>query len=98
MANINMAQYLENTEVEGPGKRFAIWVQGCQRHCLGCCNPQFLDFVPRTIIDTEKVCAYIEESKRSNGIEGVTFWAGNRYCRQKDFRRSHVFAMKSDCP
>ena len=83
MANINMAQYLENTEVEGPGKRFAIWVQGCQRHCPGCCNPQFLDFVPQTIIDTEKVCAYIEESKRSNGIEGVTFLGGEPVLQAK---------------
>lgn len=76
MANINIAQYLENTEVEGPGKRFAIWVQGCQRRCPGCCNPQFFDFIPKTIIDATKVCAYIEESKLRNGIEGVTFLGG----------------------
>lgn len=83
MAKINMAHYLECTEVEGPGKRFAIWVQGCQRRCSGCCNPQFFDFIPRTIIDTAKVCAYIEESKHNNEIEGVTFLGGEPILQAK---------------
>lgn len=83
MANINMAQYLENTEVEGPGRRFAIWVQGCHRHCQGCCNPQFLDFIPRPIINTPKVCSFIEKSKRYNGIEGVTFLGGEPILQAK---------------
>jgi anaerobic ribonucleoside-triphosphate reductase activating protein len=32
-----------NTEVEGPGLRFALWLQGCSRHCPGCCNPHMQD-------------------------------------------------------
>ena len=83
MAKINMAQYLESTEVEGPGRRFAVWVQGCLRRCPGCCNPQFFDFVPRTIIDAAEVCALIEGSKRRNGIEGVTFLGGEPVLQAK---------------
>lgn len=30
---------IERTTAEGPGVRFCIWVQGCQRHCTGCFNP-----------------------------------------------------------
>ncbi len=26
------------TEVNGPGKRYALWVQGCSRKCTGCFN------------------------------------------------------------
>ena len=76
MSKINIADFIENTEVEGPGKRFALWVQGCLRRCLGCCNPHFLDFVPRTIVDSEQICKLIEDSKNKHGIEGVTFLGG----------------------
>jgi anaerobic ribonucleoside-triphosphate reductase activating protein len=31
------------TEVEGPGARFALWVQGCSIRCPGCCNPHLLE-------------------------------------------------------
>ena len=83
MAKINIAQYLENTEVEGPGKRFAIWVQGCQRRCPGCCNPQFLDFMPKTIVDAKQLCKCIENSKQRNGIEGITFLGGEPVLQAK---------------
>src|SRR5262249_8182093 len=32
------------TEAEGPGQRFAVWVQGCPMRCQECCNPQMLRF------------------------------------------------------
>ena len=94
MSKLNIAHTIENTEVEGPGKRFALWVQGCQRQCPGCCNPELFDFIPRTIIGSEKVCEAIQRSKQCNGIEGVTFLGGEpmlqakglseiaRYCHQ----------------
>lgn len=33
-----------DTEAEGPGRRYAVWVQGCPMRCPGCCNPEFLPF------------------------------------------------------
>ena len=94
MANINIAQYLESTEVEGPGKRFAIWVQGCQRRCRGCCNPQFLDFIPKTIIDSAKICTYIENSKLQNRIEGVTFLGGEPVLQARGLSEVACFCHK----
>jgi anaerobic ribonucleoside-triphosphate reductase activating protein len=76
MSKINIADFIENTEVEGPGKRFALWVQGCFRRCPGCCNPHYLDFVPRTIVESEQICKLIEDSKNKHGIEGVTLLGG----------------------
>ena len=32
---LNVARIIENTEAEGPGKRFALWVQGCPFRCKG---------------------------------------------------------------
>lgn len=34
-----ISHYLPCTEVLGPGKRFALWLQGCERRCPGCINP-----------------------------------------------------------
>ena len=39
MAYLNLASIRMCTESEGPGRRLAIWVQGCKKRCPGCCNP-----------------------------------------------------------
>src|SRR5262245_33508431 len=41
---LQIAQVIPCTEAEGPGKRFAIWFQGCPLRCPGCCNPEMLPF------------------------------------------------------
>ena len=83
MTKINVAEFIENTEVEGPGKRFAIWVQGCQRHCPGCCNPHFLDFVPKNVMDSVELCELIEKSQQENGIEGITLLGGEPFLQAR---------------
>src|SRR5947209_6849014 len=42
--SIRVAQIVPCTEAEGPGKRFALWFQGCPLRCAGCCNPEMLPF------------------------------------------------------
>lgn len=76
MALLNLAACVDSTEVEGPGKRFALWLQGCSILCPGCCNPQMLDFGPRRIVDSHNLLRDIEISHASHGIEGVTFLGG----------------------
>ena len=76
VALLNLAAWLDCTEVEGPGKRFALWVQGCSLRCPGCCNPQMLDFVPRRIIESQELLRLIDASRARDGIEGVTFLGG----------------------
>ena len=38
---VRVARIVPRTIAEGPGERFAIWVQGCSIRCPGCFNPQF---------------------------------------------------------
>lgn len=64
------------TEVEGPGKRLAIWFQGCDMFCKGCCNPEFQSLEVRHLLSLDKLCEIIEDSKNQNGIEGVTYLGG----------------------
>ena len=96
MSKINVADFIENTEVEGPGKRFAIWVQGCQRHCPGCCNPHFLDFVPKNIVDSSVICEWIEKSFCQNKIEGVTLLGGEPFLQAKGLSEVTKFCKEKD--
>jgi len=40
MTTLDIAQIVSRTTSEGPGARFALWVQGCTIRCPGCCNPE----------------------------------------------------------
>lgn len=76
MAMLNVANWVDCTEVEGPGKRFAMWMQGCLLQCPGCCNPHMFDFSPRTLVNTEEVLEWIQQAKLQHQIEGITFLGG----------------------
>lgn len=76
MVRLNIASWIACTEVEGPGKRFALWVQGCLLRCAGCCNPHMFELSPRNIMEAGEVWGLIQAAKDSHGIEGVTFLGG----------------------
>ena len=76
---MQIAQIIPATEAEGPGKRFAVWFQGCPLRCPGCCNPEFLPFKggeTKTLPEmTEELIRAIAES----GIEGITLLGGEPF-------------------
>ncbi|MEU3452942.1 4Fe-4S single cluster domain-containing protein [Micromonospora sp. NPDC006766] len=41
---VRVARFLAATRAEGPGKRTAVWVQGCAVRCPGCFNPGMWSF------------------------------------------------------
>ena len=73
---LNLAGIVPCTEVEGPGRRFALWVQGCRLQCPGCCNPEMFAFEPRQLATVESVVRRIASSQEHFRIEGVTFLGG----------------------
>jgi len=75
---LQIAQIVTCTEAEGPGKRFAIWYQGCPLRCPGCCNPEFLPFKGG---ETRELCELLDEidNARSLGIEGITLLGGEPF-------------------
>jgi anaerobic ribonucleoside-triphosphate reductase activating protein len=73
---LRIAQIVPHTEAEGPGRRFALWFQGCPLRCPGCCNPEMLPFEGGTAISLRDVVEQIEEATWTQGIEGITLLGG----------------------
>jgi anaerobic ribonucleoside-triphosphate reductase activating protein len=73
---LQIAQIVPCTEAEGPGRRFALWFQGCPLRCPGCCNPEMLSFTGGTTMSLFDVVAQIEEAVRTQDVEGITLLGG----------------------
>ena len=73
---LNLASRLPCTEAEGPGRRAALWVQGCNKHCRGCCNPAYLQLVERELVSAASVLEWLENAHHAHDLEGVTFLGG----------------------
>ena len=73
---IQVAQIVDATEAEGPGRRFALWFQGCPLRCPGCCNPEMLRFEGGETLTIGTVAERIDRASATQGIEGVTFLGG----------------------
>jgi anaerobic ribonucleoside-triphosphate reductase activating protein len=64
------------TEAEGPGRRLAIWFQGCPLRCPGCCNPHFLPFTGGEELTVTEVLRVMDDSHQRNQLEGITLLGG----------------------
>lgn len=73
---LRIAQIVPCTEAEGPGRRFALWFQGCPLRCPGCCNPEMLPFTGGTAMALNEVVAQIDDATHEHDIEGVTLLGG----------------------
>ena len=71
---ININSYIPKTEVEGPGTRFCIWVQGCSICCDGCANSHMWDKAGGKSVNIEDLISEISNYK--DEIEGITFLGG----------------------
>jgi anaerobic ribonucleoside-triphosphate reductase activating protein len=79
MLTAQIAAIVPFTEAEGPGRRFALWFQGCPLRCPGCCNPEYLPFTGGTTRAVDDLCREIERSREQNGIEGITLLGGEPF-------------------
>jgi len=70
---IRVAARHVSTGVNGPRRRFVLWLQGCRLRCAGCINPEMWDEEGGELIPVEAIAGEIESAP---GIEGVTFSGG----------------------
>ena len=57
---IKLAGLVPESYVDGPGIRFAIFVQGCPHNCEGCHNPETHDFSAGRMAETDRILKKIE--------------------------------------
>jgi anaerobic ribonucleoside-triphosphate reductase activating protein len=76
---VQVANIVAATEAEGPGRRFALWLQGCPLRCPGCCNPEMLPFTGGPSISVDELLAAIQTSAVQNAIEGITLLGGEPF-------------------
>jgi len=77
---LRVAQVIPETEAEGPGRRFALWVQGCAIRCPGCCNPEMFGTEGGREDDTERLAM---QALATAGLEGISVLGGEP-CEQPD--------------
>lgn len=73
---MQIAQIVPCTEAEGPGKRFAVWFQGCPLRCPGCCNPEFLPFKGGHARTLAELTDELTRARDESGVEGITLMGG----------------------
>ncbi len=75
-----VAQLVACTEAEGPGKRFALWFQGCPLRCPGCCNPEMLLFEGGTPMSLGTLAAQLRQTREHHpDLEGITLLGGEPF-------------------
>jgi len=77
---LNLAHTLARSAANGPGERFALWVQGCPLACPGCWNPDTWSFTRRELREVVDLTAEIAATP---GIDGVTFTGGEPFAQAR---------------
>lgn len=78
---LNVAQVVPATEAEGPGRRYALWLQGCPLRCPGCCNPEMLPYAGGVVRSVGELCTEIVDARDQLAIEGITFLGGEPFAQ-----------------
>jgi anaerobic ribonucleoside-triphosphate reductase activating protein len=73
---LRVAQTVPDTEAEGPGRRFALWVQGCTLACPGCCNPEMFAARGGELQDPGALAARVLGTP---GLEGLSVLGGEPF-------------------
>ena len=74
---LNIMGYIDESEVNGPGCRAVVWMQGCLRECPGCFNPESWSFEINQLISIDSLAQKILSNPRNSGVTfsgGEPFW------------------------
>lgn len=75
---LNLMGYVDQSEVNGPGARAVVWLQGCDRHCHNCFNPDSWSFEINQLVSVDDVVARVLAEPLN---EGVTFSGGEPFAQ-----------------
>jgi len=74
MGKIRIAGIVNDSIVDGPGIRLAVFTQGCAHNCPGCHNPETHDFSKGYDEDIDKI---IKMALQNPLLSGVTLTGGD---------------------
>ncbi|MBD2363728.1 radical SAM protein [Anabaena minutissima FACHB-250] len=75
--HLNIMGYIDESEVNGPGCRAVVWVQGCPRECPGCFNPDSWTFEINQLVTVDSLVEQILSKPQNTGVTfsgGEPFW------------------------
>jgi anaerobic ribonucleoside-triphosphate reductase activating protein len=75
LTRLQVGRLLSGTTAEGPGRRTAVWTQGCSIRCAGCINPHL--FTTRG--GHAVAITTIVEAALASGDEGLTLLGGEPF-------------------
>lgn len=75
---IRVAGLVNDSIVDGPGFRLAVFTQGCPHNCEGCHNPETHDFNGGTLIDTAEIVKMMQDNPL---LDGITLTGGDPFCQ-----------------
>ena len=81
---LNIAGIMQDSIVDGPGIRTAIFCQGCPHHCIGCQNPETWDFEGGAEMEEEQLLDLVLSNPLA---KGVTFSGGEPFAQAEGFAR-----------
>lgn len=68
------------SRVNGPGKRFTLWTQGCSKGCVDCFNPETWNNKNNIILSSNEIFELIKEEE----IDGVTITGGDPFEQEEE--------------
>lgn len=77
---LRVAAIVDDTEAEGPGRRFALWLQGCPIRCAGCCNPEMFDARGGEPHAIDELAARLARA-HARGVTGLTLLGGEPFAQ-----------------
>lgn len=70
---LNIADFEADTRSLGPGRRFALWVQGCPFNCPNCIAP---DWIPFRVAKVMSIKAMADVIVHSEWLDGISISGG----------------------
>lgn len=93
---MRVAKIRQEDIANGPGVRVSIWVQGCNRHCPGCFNPETWDFNGGRLFNRRVKIQFLELA-RPKRIVGFSILGGEPLQQGEDML-DLVKSMKEEFP
>lgn len=85
--SIRIGWFVKNTTCLGPGNRFALWLQGCERACKGCIAQEMQSLEAGRIEKIKDLAAFI----KSCDADGITISGGEPF-----YQADRLYKLLSD--